>query len=384
MKKNYLPRHTILAPHSSRIGAAIVDASITLAFVLALFYGCFNLVFSNAINPLLEQELNYQLASHLCYFDESKSQVAVYSTNDDYSVYETPVTYYYLSYLTGEFSSLPEGKSVDDLAAPNYKEEITLDNGEKVLAKDYYTIEWYNKNILEIDDTNAEEGKTTTLFKYARDEEGNIDKSVLGVPKSERFNSDKNVVEKIDNTMLATFYASKYTSAYNHLINQSFYLEVSIPRTFLQSTSLTLAIVLGGLINYLIIPLFLKGGATLGKKLFKLGLANYQGYAIKKYQIILRFIPYLLTSASLLIVTSGMFVVFSLVAVVVLVSFATMMASPKRSALHDYIARTLVIDMKGSIIFVNSLEEEKYIINEDNLPGQVVMGGEEPEISYEK
>ena len=344
----------------------------------------FNLLFSNLTNPLYAKELNYQLASHLTYYNETSQEVDIYETNDDYHLYETPLTFYYLEYLTGCFAELPEGKTTDELAAPNYKEEIVLDNGEKLLPKDYYTIAWYNANILEINDTNSIEGETTSYFKYALDEEGNIDKSVIGVPKTERFNTDKNIIEKIDNTMLATFYAQKYTNAYEHLINQDFYLDVSIPKTFLLSTSFTLAIICGGLINYLIIPLFLKGGATLGKKLFKLGLANYQGYKIKKYQLVLRFIPYLFTSICVLFVNSSMFVVFSIVSIILLISFATMMASPKRSALHDYIARTIVIDAKGSLIFDNPLEEEKYIIKEDNLPEKVIMGGEEPEISYEK
>ena len=53
---------------------------------------------------------------------------------------------------------------------------------------------------------------------------------------------------------------------------------------------------------------------------------------------------------------------------VVLISFALMMASPKRCALHDFAARTIVIDLEGSTLFENELEEEVYIRKEDGLP----------------
>ena len=62
-----------------------------------------------------------------------------------------------------------------------------------------------------------------------------------------------------------------------------------------------------------------------------------------------------------------------------------MMASPKKAALHDFAARTIVIDLHSSTIFLNELEEEAYIAKEDGL---VVVekdeNGEEPELSYEK
>ena len=62
------------------------------------------------------------------------------------------------------------------------------------------------------------------------------------------------------------------------------------------------------------------------------------------------------------------------------------MASPKKASLHDFVARTIVIDDKTSIIFENEIEEEAYLLKEDNLEEVVKEegDGEEPEISYEK
>ena len=72
-----------------------------------------------------------------------------------------------------------------------------------------------------------------------------------------------------------------------------------------------------------------------------------------------------------------------------LVSFAIAMASPKKTALHDLTARTIVVDLASSILFENEVEEEQYILKEDNLIDDVVDTrdddeGEEPELRYEK
>ena len=59
------------------------------------------------------------------------------------------------------------------------------------------------------------------------------------------------------------------------------------------------------------------------------------------------------------------------------------MGSPKKATLHDYVSRSIVVDMKASILFKNHYEEEKYVQEEDNLPPQE-NHGEEPPLRYEK
>ncbi len=63
------------------------------------------------------------------------------------------------------------------------------------------------------------------------------------------------------------------------------------------------------------------------------------------------------------------------------------MASPYKKSLHDYVASTIVIDVRTSIIFDNEVEEEQYLLKEDNLEEEVVEPentGEEPDLKYEK
>ncbi len=383
MKKQTLPQHTLIANQAPRIGAFIVDSAITLALFFALFFGCFNLIFSNTVSFYDSKLHDFEVYSHLVYEDENKV-TQIYNSTEDYTVYEKVLTYYYFSYLTGENIEVPsDGDSLNPTlyTAPNYNEEITLDDGNKVSAKEYYSIEWYNKNVLEINDEILDEEKTSSLFTYYKDSDGLIDKTKLGVPKSKYYNTSTESVSEVTKTDLAKFYTNKYIAAYKHLKNQSFYQSYEIPRNFYNGLSATLAINVAGMISYILIPSLLRGGATLGKKVFKLQLANYEGYAIKKYQIPLRFIPYFITSLAVMFLATNMIIMVLIPIVVILSSFGLMMASPKKSAIHDYIARTIVIDAKSSIIFTDLVEEEKYAQKEIE---EVTYAGEEPELRYEK
>lgn len=380
--KYSLPRHTILAKQSSRIGAAVVDFAFALVFFFAFYFGCFNIVFSKTTtNAYMSQLSTWQLKSHLVYFDEETQETKIYSSNEDYLVYDTPVKYYYLNYLTGKDI---ENKERD--AAPNYNVEFELEDKTMVLPANYYTVSWYNYNILGINNDNPDSETSSTFFTYVKDSEGNYDKNQFGVPKTKRFDKDKNALVEITKTDLAVYYKEQYIAAYNHLAVQPFYMQLQTKLNFINSLSLMLAILSAGLVNYVIIPYFMKQGATLGKKIFKLGLANIAGYQFKKVMLLPRFIPFLLTVvAACLIPATTFYFSFIVVAVVFLSSFGVMMASPKKCSLHDYTGQTIVIDTKASIIFDDSLLEEQYVMKEDDVEiDELVEGGEEPEISYEK
>jgi len=379
-----LPRHTLLAPNGRRYGAAIVDAAITVLMFVILFYGCFNIVFPKFVtNKYIAQTSTYEVQSHLVMYNAETERTEIYVSDDDYKVYEAPVKYFYLNYLTCVDIEIPEtyiDKDPTKYCAPDYNVPI---NG--VLPKDYFTIPWYNENILGINVDNPDDERSVTFFTYQKDALGNYDKSVLGIPKEVRYDKDKGTQVDITSTELARYYKKQYENAYYNLTARKFYFDAASKANLYTGISAMIPILLSGLISYMIIPLFMKDYATLGKKFFKLGLANMQGYKATKWQVILRFIPYLITCAAVMLVTvADFFIVFIIVAVMILTSFGLSMASPKHSALHDYVAQTIVIDAKDSIIFDNYILEEEYIKEEDKIDEEIVMGGEEPEISYER
>ena len=109
----------------------------------------------------------------------------------------------------------------------------------------------------------------------------------------------------------------------------------------------------------------------------------------------MRFIPYVLVLIFMLIFYFlDIVTTLLIVSAIVLVSFGLSMGSPRKSALHDFVAQTMVIDARGSIIFndeaqeLDFLEKEEMIINAGKSVTKRKENedyeGEEPPISYEK
>jgi uncharacterized RDD family membrane protein YckC len=396
LNRQTLPRHTILAKQSSRVGAFFVDLAFSLLYFLVLFYGCFNLVFSTCFtNELVAERSTYEYNSHLVYYNDVKKTLDIYKSNDDYTVFETPVKYYYFSYLTGENIDLPEKPAYEDsyYASPLCNKPIVLEDGSKVLPKDYYNVAWYNEHVLLIEGDwidDPDNAKSICLFTYPYTietvdgvETKIYDTTKLGIPRTQVY--DDGALRDVTSTELARQYSLKYEEAYYHLTSLSFYYDVSTKINFYMGLSAMIPIILAGAITYVIIPLFMKNGATIGKKIFKLGLANMQGFKMKKYQLLTRFIPYFLTCLCVLLITyQSIYICLIIVAVMFLSSFAVSMGSPKKCALHDYTGQTIVIDAKDSIIFENYLTEEAYALKEEKIDQDRLVQGEEPELKYEK
>ena len=372
--KYVLPRHTNLAPQGIRIAAAIVDFAIMLALTLGFYFACFNLVLSSSTKNLSDQLSNYTVESHLKIRNEDGSTSIL--PNKDPIEYEDALQGFYLRYLTGKPL---EGEA----SAPNADKPLNVD-GKEILPVDYYTIEYYNTKVLGITQENPDGAQSTSYWTYQKDEEGNFLKDRLAIRRSVRYNPDTGQQVELTDTDFLVAYQPLYVIAYNHLISQDFYANTANTLYFYYSLSVIASIILSGIICYIIIPLFLKNGQTLAKKIFKLGLATYDGYKMSNYQLLLRIVPFVLINAAMIIpVWSSIILVIMVYIVILLVSFALMMASPKKAALHDFAARTIVVDLNSSIIFLNELEEEAYIAKEDNLP-QEENYGEEPELRYEK
>lgn len=350
-----LPRHTNLANRGRRIMTAIIDLAIYIATSAILFYGCFNLVFKNAwTNKLEDTYLKYELDSHLKIINES-GEVDIVESIDDYTVFDNTLRYYYLNYLTGEGIENPEQN-----ASPEYNKEIVVENNETFLPKDYYTISWYNIYVLGLNPSDPFGNEKTCSFTYLKDSEDNPILDQFGVIQDEEYRTAHN----INLTDVTTELRLKYRDAYEHLISQSFYQVVHSKYVFLTSLSAMIPLLLSGIICYVAIPYFLKYQATLGKLITGLGLANIEGYSYNRIKLLLRFVPFVLVWG-ICMVFQSFFISILVIIIVLITSFALMMASPKQCSLHDYSGQSIVIDSKTSVIFPDSIEEEIYIEKED-------------------
>ena len=256
MQKKYtLPRHTNLATQSSRIGAFFIDLACLFVLFLVLFYGCSAQIFFAVSGTNLKNQMSqYTLDSNLLHLNE-KNEVVIYN-DDNYDNYERIIPYYYLNYLTG---NVEQGKP----KAPNYDKELEPSQGAKILPIDYYTVFWYNQNVLKITDLDPDRPTSSSYFTYVKDEFGNYDKTQIGVPRTERYVADKGVVVKLTVSDITQQYKAIYEVAYRHLENQDFYLALSNPYYMGFSISAGSAIVLAGAIIYILFPLIFKKGQTI-------------------------------------------------------------------------------------------------------------------------
>ena len=353
-RKYTLPRHTNLAKQGTRTSAFLVDVAIFLAFTLAFFFGCFKLIFNFKINPNQNYLYNERLYSGL-YVEEDNGTTGIIK-NGSIEDYVGALDYYYMHYLTGDNLKVKEGF------------EASKDRQEN------YTYEWFNKNILVINEEDP-----TSYFVYQKDGEIN-NKNVIGVKNPD-----------LEQDIVLEYIAQRYsTLALNDFNDNESIAKATNYVWFYITLATSLSLFVAGICTYIVIPIIFKNGQTAGKKIFKLILADSDGYKMRNSQLIMRYMPLGIVVLSLILLAPlNLYIPLTICLIIFLVSFALSMSSPKKMSLHDFTARTIVVDFKTSIIFDNELEEEQYIFKEDN-PDLVNEGievdecGEEPELRYEK
>lgn len=332
-RKYTLPRHTNLASEGPRIGAFLIDLAITLAITLGLFFGCFSFIFKNKTDTLQSQIKDERIASGL--FVETDEGLSYCSALNDNQQIIDHLYYFYTVYIPYEC------KDKDS--------NVVLSNKKEVTRQEYFTTEWFNKNILRIE-TDGE-----LLFEYVKNGDL-IDFDTLGVMKSTA--SSDNI-----NSYLRHVIADLADPA---LKSQPYYKKINNEYGFYYSLEFVISALIGGAVTYIVFPIVLKNGATVGKKVFGLGLANSDGYKMKNSQLAMRFMPYTVFILALLIpIWKSLSIPFVVLAAVFLVSSSIAMASPKKSSLHDFCARTIVVDTRTSILFDNFAEEEVYLRKEE-------------------
>lgn len=351
-RKYTLPRHTNLASQGSRIGAFLIDLAISFALLLGFLFGCFRFVFLSKTSILDKKIYDQRIASHL-FFENEKGELDYYTSSSNNEDFKNALCAFYTLYLPYE--------DVDkDI-------QVTLEDGSKVNKAVYFTIEWFNENVLKVS------GDGSTLFEYKKAGEEPI-KSELALIKAD-------VPAEAVNTFLQKAWLTA-NSDFNKLPS---FKKLNNECNFYYSIEFVLAGIIGFGIVYIVLPLILKNGVTPGKKAFGLCLATSDGYLFNNYQLAMRIMPlYVVLLAMLIPIWGKFFTIMIVFLAIFMVSFTLAMASPKRSSLHDFTGRTIVVNAKTSILFKDQAEEEEYIAKEDNLIVEEVVKGEEPELKYEK
>ena len=247
-RKYSLPRHTNLASNGTRTGAFLIDFLISTLLTLGLFYGVFSNIFKERNRSFSETLNEERYASHLFFEDENGE-------------------------LSSHDKDIPNERFMDDLL---YYYTVYLDEGHDEA--------YFNKEVLDIENN----GKG--LFKYQVVDEV-IDKTKVAIFNPEASSENINIYLQQISDYAINYSFNKIPKVKKMINNEQF----SYQLTFICSILPAL------LITYVIMPFIFKDGATVGKKIFGLSLANSDGYKISDWQILLRFVPTLVIVASLFV-----------------------------------------------------------------------------------
>jgi len=256
--------------------------------------------------------------------------------------------YYYTVYLTGDLSrvEMPNNTETktydavnDKFVSPHY-----LDKIDGKLPSEIYTKVYFNTKIMGL----APEGEenTSAYFVYRVVDEV-VDYEGLPVLKE---GADETEATKFVNQLLydATkeFYYSDYVSV----------LQKNVRVIQLWTYIPTYLFVVGTL--YILIPMLIKDGSTLGKLSLSLCVISNNGYKAKKRQILFRQLVFLAeVSLSLFIIGFGLTSIATL-GIGAVIMLVVVLCNKGRKAPHDFAAMTVVVDRKTSVFFDDAKEEE--------------------------
>lgn len=156
----------------------------------------------------------------------------------------------------------------------------------------------------------------------------------------------------------------RFDEAYEALIQDK-----EVISTYGMVVNMTLAIIsLSILIGYVIlefaIPLWLKNGQTLGKKIFGIGVMHTSGIQITPILLFIRTILGKYTLETMIPVLIVVMIFFNtigllgtiIIGLILLVQIILVIATPTNSFLHDILAKTVVVDLSSQMIFKNGAE----------------------------
>lgn len=317
-------KHIILARRSHRFLAALIDLLILIVSTVVVFF--------TLVMPLTFNATKYQ--------ENGKEVARLYSQSQLYLTQENG-SYTCKSNLVKQIKSVSDLHNVDLIA---WEKNFPSQNLSKDLY-DFYTSKYVNY------------GKDFNLAKdvYYKDvlKVGTEESNIKGIDET---TYELLLLDTSKANITLDFFLKQYNAAGVIVDSYSGIKNIKNENTNMMMSTITLVIPLliaFGVIYDLIIPLCNQNRRTIGKFIFKLDVIGKDGYQLKRINLIPRFLIYMFVEVLLGFATfGGLF----------LISYTVFLFSKNRRALHDFVAKSAVIDGKQSIYFLNK-EEEEYINN---------------------
>ena len=355
----------------TRIVAAAIDAFIVIiTSVVGSFF-----IYRGALstNKTLKENVQNQTAhvesSHLA--KSTDGNYYSYTSDDYYSQDEEgnytiikALSYFYLNYLTN--SNIDEG----EVGSLDFNQEVE----PGIVQKDYYTVSWFNENILKL--PKAGETSDVDYFVYQKDGE-NDDYTKVGTVNPTyiaKVEKDGETTYKVEMSKeMETFTYNAYKEAINILYGQKFFKAWTNSIDLASSLITLFSRLFMVLIMFVLLPLVLKDGKTLGKLLFKMSLSKKDDTPIKKWQVLPRAAFFILIPVAMFFITNA-YINIGIIMVLLIASISTMALTKKKTALHDLIAGTIVVDD----YYKKKLQEQKEL--EESMTAEPPLEEEDVEL----
>lgn len=276
-----------------RTGAAILDFVFFITSSLLLLSYVFGPLYQQQYNTsaLADELTAYQLASYL-YVEDTDTDLLRNLTDAEMPL---GIYQYYAQFKDGKLYQ-PDTPVFD------------------------FSIPWFNENVLKINDSDA-------IFTLNQG-----DPTVVAIAKV-----------GVSSTDLAVFYQAAYRTALTDFNQYPPFssLVTLINQYFLEVVMWSMGVAM--VFYYLLMPLALRNGQTIGKKVLGLAVVTKAGYRIQWWQPLVRFLVMVITFFTAPATVFGS----------VLISYTLMVFSKKNRSGNDFLAQTSVIFLKQSLVFAN-------------------------------
>ncbi len=182
----------------------------------------------------------------------------------------------------------------------------------------------------------------------------------LKINNTELFDQDGQIKENVGETKLKTFFDDALNKGYKSkkLLENSEYniIVIAVEKVkFIEKIAVYISIFICFLVYYLILPFILKNRATIGKKIFSLGVGGYKtNLMATKLQMFIRFLAFFIIE---------FFISFflPLFYLPLIISIVLMYISKNGSTIHDFLAKTIVVDIYENPLYESEEEMKKSI-----------------------
>ena len=322
------------------IFAYVVDMGIAILLIFGCYFLCNKPIYNGMHGDQVAKErtqflIDSHLATEATEENSGKETYSVYNSaslpvkaenskdgKDGYKVMEDAVVYYYTEFL------LQDSRAVfpDLETKPSQPEAFS----------------WMNKELFSI--TN---GSINNNFYEPQKTEGQYDYSKRLVLKED---VQKKVGERNEDTLnqLFEYYFSLtnksglYVTAYTDCCNQDYASSRYHVLSNITYYSRILGVNLIPLILFILLPLLLPNGKTLGKLIFGLSVIDRRGYKAKKWQILCHYL--MIFAYWMFLNLPTLFVGIAMAMVLMIVDYLVRIISRDRISLHEKITYTMVVD----------------------------------------